>query len=454
MKAEESRDKKLPCSLQCVVLLVCCVVLLTSHCFASSTKMRIGNASSSATSPEETLLPCPTLCLLPIGDSLTQGVGSYGSYRPHLASLIESKHPHLSPNNCGDVRAAAGGARGGVQYFGSQRRTCTPKRPLLPYVGDVYTMPHEGHCSWNSRLLLEHLRRSLPRPPSTAAVVPLPFTGRFSSGYEHLRKMCEHGVVDASLLLIGHNDGFQAARHCRLREGAGYRDRDKASTQCVAKFLSEFESNLAAIVTLLLDTFSEPSSSSARNRSRVIIGLNPTTHFGVVDVVLHEAIHTVVAEYGRGRTTTVSFDGWSAEHTFDSTHPNERGTLLMAQRWYDGIVAAGVEHLYPQNSDQRRDQEEQALMKARLESVTVRGHAAKGETFAGRALNDEDVGDSVQDIPFGSTFWVHVTATRFVSGALLVTVVVAASVRRLRTSIRGLFRAALNRRGRGGVSCC
>lgn len=299
------------------------------------------------------------LCLLPLGDSLTQGVGKHGSYRPVLETLIHQRAPHVS-----------------VLYGGTSNRTCTPKKPNVIFQGDSYDLPHEGHCSWNSRQLYELLKQKLIDNKQGMLEYARSCRGTREVGeptLEELRVDSGGGngaersfTIDVVLLLIGHNDAFQAARHCRAIEappldpkqhhasdGSEHMLLYSSTARCVTTFLQEYETNLQNILSLLISAFP---------LVKIIVGLNPTTRFPVVDAVLHQVILSVVGEYGQGQTGTVAFDGWNRDSTFDSTHPNAAGNLIMAEAWWRGMRRLPVPQLIsPTDKKERRAAEEEEL---------------------------------------------------------------------------------------------
>lgn len=335
--------------------------------------------------------PPSVLCLLPIGDSLTQGVDKYGSYRQYLPELlVEMEQKRL---------VAAAHEEGGaadtspvvpqlvVRFAGSQKRTCTLKHTTIPFAKDTFLAPHEGHCGWNSRLVFEHVQHQLAawlQGTTPAPNAHFPVTRRSRNAFEAapsmtpaprwaihpyaqqcggLRDAAAAGEAnddavtgqprapDAVLFLVGHNDAFQAAKFCKVTEGLSVKDASPRLTVCVAKFLQGFEQYVTQTIVALLSTFPD---------LHIVLGLNPTTRFPVIDAELHRILHSIVMKEElvddhmgeRGDTLRVrphrqqvglaSFDGWSTEHTFDSTHPNPEGARLMAKGWVKGLEQLGV----------------------------------------------------------------------------------------------------------------
>ena len=93
--------------------------------------------------------------------------------------------------------------------------------------------------------------------------------------------------------------------------------------------------------------------------SHVIVGLNPTTGFPILDMMLHalirvsvdvanaaaEAIHggDDAHRCGAQRVSLASFPGFKAggsvRHTLDSTHPNDAGAKVIADGWNAALRA-------------------------------------------------------------------------------------------------------------------
>ena len=76
------------------------------------------------------------LCVLPIGDSITQGVGDHDSWRPELWQLLL------------DARTDTD-----VQFTGSQ----LDSRNHLEHAGHRFPQHHEGHSGWTSTQILDGL---------------------------------------------------------------------------------------------------------------------------------------------------------------------------------------------------------------------------------------------------------------------------------------------------------
>jgi lysophospholipase L1-like esterase len=239
-----------------------------------------------------------TICVLPLGDSLTQGVGSHGSYREPLQELMKA---HFAAN-----LSSEGSRRYALEYVGSNERTCTPKHPNDPYAGDEFVERHEGHCGFNANNVYAVFMK------------------------EAVEYSCAPHIV---LLMAGHNDAFQAARVCKLRErDATPSGRHKA---CANEMMwKQFHKSMTLMIDAALLRF--------RKTTHVLVGMNPTTHFPVLDGILHGVLHDLEKVFSKEpRVRFVEFYGWSEADTFDSTHPNKAGNMRMAQAWFQALRDLG-----------------------------------------------------------------------------------------------------------------
>ena len=258
------------------------------------------------------------LCVLPLGDSLTQGVGSHGSYRQPLHDMMTEYLSNFTDGH---------GRRYFFSYTGSNERTCTPKKPNEQFPDDVFTEKHEGHCGFNARSLNIALRSAISEYPCLPHV---------------------------TTLMVGHNDAFQTARTCKLKElDASPSSRD---VNCAANMMREvLREEITSMVDLLL---------RLRRTSHVLIGINPTTRFPVLDTIIRKALEHVVAVFRPKsdgskpgptpslRVHLVNFTGWSSADTFDSTHPNKAGSHRLAAAWFEAIKKIVSATSPPPPSDQ------------------------------------------------------------------------------------------------------
>ncbi|ORC86845.1 uncharacterized protein TM35_000251410, partial [Trypanosoma theileri] len=95
----------------------------------------------------------PFLCVLPVGDSITQGIRRVGSYRTHLNDLL------LAEANKTNAFIAGHGFMGfeSEHCHASRRTTRTISRYISRTGGSqalgrisAFKMPHQGHCGWTS----------------------------------------------------------------------------------------------------------------------------------------------------------------------------------------------------------------------------------------------------------------------------------------------------------------
>jgi hypothetical protein len=276
------------------------------------------------------------LCLMAVGDSLTHGVGRYGGYRSDLRRRIAA-----------EWRGPA------VVFTGTQRQPCTVKRPAVPFAPHPDASLHEGHCNWASWTLLDHLRARVYNAsarPAAAAAAPLSRAER-----ECVDRLTGRPLFRAALLLTGHNDVFHAARTCAVREGCSNTSALPASAAaCADRRMRDFAATLSRIVDATVRRL-EASPAVGRAAPVLLLGLNPPTGFPCFDVRLHAAIRRVAdgarAAHAGLVVRTVAFDGFErgpAHHTFDTTHPNERGVRLMGAAWFRALSAAWVDAMAPE----------------------------------------------------------------------------------------------------------
>lgn len=157
-------------------------------------------------------------------------------------------------------------------------------------------------------------------------------------------------VPDAVLLMVGHNDAFQIAKLCKIKEEE--RPGNAAKEQCARKHFEYFRTNLNEIIDVLISARTDDTTPIY-----VFWGLNPPTGFPLLDPLLHETIEDVAANSSRRvSSTTVRFSSsWKKfEHTFDTTHPNAKGAQLLAEGWFSAISDSPL--LKPCASDGTEDE--------------------------------------------------------------------------------------------------
>jgi lysophospholipase L1-like esterase len=298
--------------------------------------------------------PMPQYCLLPIGDSLTAGVGDHGSYREPLLKRLRKDSFGVSV----------------VLTAGSQLHPCTPKKPDVPFVKDDGE-PHEGHCNWDSTRLLQHWRDLQPQSSGGGAM---------GAEATNRTRGCSSASFHTALLMAGHNDVFRIAKACRVREGCAAtwapkgHDLPEASLnapealpphlRCAHAMLRKgFHENMFNLTMDLLTQARRPPGrvfrvSGLDETPAVVIGLNPPTGFPCLDAMLHHQIDRVVSRaqtaidaalgvagnvpqgwpFAMRRVAVAKFSSFAqGAHTFDSTHPNHIGCQLLASAFADVI---------------------------------------------------------------------------------------------------------------------
>jgi lysophospholipase L1-like esterase len=371
-------------------------------------------------------------------------------------------------------------------FVGSMNRTCTPKKPREQFAQDPFDQPHEGHCSWNARQLSEHVLALIEHQSKGRALVegdpaagtPTPrravFLGGDAAGdadrlFEsrtkqaaaaHYAKQCRGAAVDVALLLIGHNDAFQAARKCKIKESAAgsavaatnVRDtspgalKDTRGAACVSQFLVDFETNVVNLVDGLFEAY--PGM-------RLVVGLNPTTNFPIVDVILHQILLSVVGEHGRGRSGVATFGDWSRRHTFDSTHPNEFGARYMASRWYEAMRQLPVPLIQLIGGHPDGKEEERSVADSGAGNIAPRREMSDFDRLRREALEEGHVVARLQGATPHAVTQLNVAeydgdderfpfyVSRLLFLMFSVTFLLAVTVRRVRTSLRGLLSMAI-----------
>lgn len=293
--------------------------------------------------------------MLPVGDSLTRGVAQHGSYRPHLLA-------QLNRSTVANIRTA-----------GTLRGTCVVGKPDVAFNGKgaADATPHEGHCNWDSGALLRHVKQLLqPRGDPDAHALQA-----VARSLHEADCGVAAGVLHyhTALLLVGHNDVFRVARACRVKErcdaslapkGHNTPDVDLDSPaslsrplRCAIAMLRDgLAKNIRELMQLLAAAAAPPLKRVQHGRPTaqtptLIVGVNPPTGFPCLDVLLQREVEGALAEAQRaadlvaaknsslrrsvGRAVFVGFT--PGPHTFDTTHPNDRGARLMADGWFHAI---------------------------------------------------------------------------------------------------------------------
>eukprot|EP00744_Colponema_vietnamica_P014867 GILI01020818.1.p1 GENE.GILI01020818.1~~GILI01020818.1.p1 ORF type:complete len:416 (+),score=43.78 GILI01020818.1:53-1300(+) len=345
------------------------------------------------------------LCMLQLGDSLTQGVGRYPSYREILRFPLKYWWRNYS--------AQSGKPSNSITYVGSELHRCTPKQPSIPFPvnPEQPSQPHEGHCSRGSTAISKALSDNVASYPCSPTL---------------------------SMVLMGHNDAFQVARLCKLKEDlrgsvVAVRNGDRfvlslqdrqtgselikpenedtttptidgifraafvpkeqmARRACVANHLGTLAENVKAVLSALLK---DGTSSQLHEPKVVLWGLNPPVGFPVIDSELRSVIYSACSGYAhsvlpknsssKNSNTNllvcrlVAFEGFlPGTHTFDSTHPNDDGATLMAAAWLEGVQQVYVSNDFADDTGAASDEANVGYPK--MTSVIGRLNEAKRAT--------------------------------------------------------------------------
>ena len=358
----------------------------------------------------------PPLCILPVGDSLTQGVEMYTGYRAFLKKEIlrtfeKNKNVHFvgskvgtcvlgKPTNIFDPLRSSSSSTSKI------KRDTVFESKVLKRIREnehdeqkfFFEELHEGHCSWGARLLRERLdqvivtktvdekrlRQAKSNLKNNQPLIRGPQSSLLASKFQdHPCRVLKKSAVqehlhnsddedddgsllfryDIALLMIGHNNVFQIASFCKMKEGrrlskealeflltirkkgrkrtshhrhsggnlsseAGDDDDDTRQEQFF-KFLSQkekcaysvlksdFVPHIEAMISKLLggDDFKNndnniegeddvaPSASSSF--PKLIIGLNPPTGFPNINILLHYVLKETVRKYSMKQLLSV-----------------------------------------------------------------------------------------------------------------------------------------------------
>ncbi|KEG07079.1 hypothetical protein DQ04_10991010 [Trypanosoma grayi] len=290
----------------------------------------------------------PYLCVLPLGDSLTQGLWQLGSYRSYLHDLL------LAETGKANALIAGHG------FFGSEDEHCyvmdrTVRNGVAAHLrreGDptasgrpsTFTMPHQGHCGWSARHVaagLASIFNSTGKGSSHGTKQE-----RYRASFRScLEKAAARGksreaappVLVVVTLLVGHNDAFHSAGRCALLRHKPTVHQEKQ--KCVEAQMEVYRRNIDDILQLLEDEYVVRQKLPLL----VLFGLNPPTYFGLSDKLLHQHIRAEAQEWERRKKKAVvrlvEFEGFHVGLTVDSTHPDRHGSELLARCWMKSLRA-------------------------------------------------------------------------------------------------------------------
>ena len=220
---------------------------------------------------------CGTV-IIPLGDSITQGISPYNSYRKYLWEMLQ--------DNSKEAR-----------FGGSKWGACALGKPWKQEVTPDFDQNHEGHCAIDTSSLLRHVTRT---PKEEMIKINSTF------GHETVT-INDVGII---LLHTGSNDIFDVIRK-------------KKKLQSLNRVVDQ--------INLLVDHL-----LSAFPKSTIFVAQILKTTYPDQTEYLNNRIKTRVNETSRVRQVTFP-DFTTERHTFDTTHPNNLGARYIAERWYDVI---------------------------------------------------------------------------------------------------------------------
>lgn len=223
--------------------------------------------------------------ILPLGDSITQAEVDRASYRyPLWKKLVDSG---LTFDFVGSLR----------KHF-RMHGEAGPPHP--DYKGRSFDRDHEGHFGWTADEIINGRRFDNGSGAGRLA--------EWLTGYD----------ADIALVHLGTNDAFGGDSH-------------ESTVSELKQIIGILRDDNPEIVVLLAKLIPVRQASGSA---------------GVVES-LNEAIHRMAPEVSTERSPVILVDQFSGfipdEHTYDGVHPNEAGEKLMAQRWFDAIMAVARE---------------------------------------------------------------------------------------------------------------
>ncbi|KAH9584117.1 GDSL lipase/esterase [Trypanosoma melophagium] len=298
----------------------------------------------------------PFLCILPVGDSITQGIQKLGSFRSHLNDLLVTHanktyaliagHEFMGFES-GHCWASKRTARTINKYRANERDSETLNRV------SSFTMPHQGHCGWTSTQVLQGLENIFN---GTAAT---PQDRAWQKHYRDTFQSCQEKAAEAgkrrgvklsvlvvATLFVGHNDVFYSASRCTTTQ---YKKKGNGENQeCIERVMELYRKNIHRILEVLNAEY----VGRQKLPLLVLFGLNTPTNYLPYDELLHSHIQAEVKAWQRhpsdGKCVPhqtrsvvrpVSFDGFGNEMTVDTTHPDIRGSSLLGNSWMTSLLA-------------------------------------------------------------------------------------------------------------------
>lgn len=219
--------------------------------------------------------------ILPLGNSITQAEADRASYRyPLWKKLVDAG---LEFDFVGSLR----------KHF-RMRSDSDPPHP--DHRGRSFDRDHEGHFGWTADEIINGRR----------------FDN--GSGHGRLAEWLTGYDADIALVHLGTNDAFRDGNH-----GSTVRELKE-----IIGILRADNPEVVVLLAELIPVRQGPGST------------------GVIES-LNDAIQRLAPAVSTERSPVILVDHFSGfdpgEHTYDGVHPNEAGEKLMAQRWFDTIIA-------------------------------------------------------------------------------------------------------------------
>lgn len=219
--------------------------------------------------------------ILPLGDSITQAVVDRASYRyPLWKKLVDAG---LEFDFVGSLE----------KHF-PMRSESDPPHP--GYRGRSFDRDHEGHFGWTADEIIDGRRFDNGSGDGRLA--------EWLTGYD----------ADIALVHLGTNDAFRDGSH-------------ESTVRELKEIIGILRADNPEVVVLLAKL--------------IPVGQGPRS----ADVIesLNEAIQRLAPAVSTERSPVILVDHFSGfdpgAHTYDGVHPNEAGEKLMAERWFDAIMA-------------------------------------------------------------------------------------------------------------------
>ncbi len=232
--------------------------------------------------PIENVKADRTYNILPLGDSITHAEINRASYRYFLwKKLIDA-----------DIKFDFVGSMNTQLDTYSKGET-----PQPDYKGQSFDKDHEGHFAWE----VNHIWGGR-NPNNNTGSGSL---GDWMQGYD----------FDIALVHLGTNDAFQGQDN----------NQTVFEISAVIEKLREDNPNVVVLLARVIPTAKGEREAAAVEQLASLIP-------NLIDQVSTEVSPVILVDM---------FEGFDVnELTYDGVHPNEKGEMLMADRWFDAIVEA------------------------------------------------------------------------------------------------------------------